>query len=436
MRRAWSLALPVLTVLVVAYSLLVAGAPRVITAVRVYGGPTEGASHLALRLECVTRDGERELPAWPGPVTVHAHTSNGVDGEAAVSRALDGVAEAELAWPAPVHGPVSLEVRAASGTELAHGNIELTSEQWTARARHRGGWIRGRALGELILSIAPERGVFVIGSTDQLWVRVERDGKAVSGAKLTVRGEGASTGEGASPVTDANGRARVDYTPSDLNPMVHVEATSDDGAHGSIESGVPVVPGGFHALRAGKHLRFEIAAPRSQAFYSFVTEHERIAGGVLAFEPDGRGGSITTLPLPRLPHPAWIVVSSEIDLNTVAAIGWPLDASAEPAHTFDVADSLLLDGLPAAFAREQTRRSHVRWLTTGFVALALALSAVLLVLRVRAAERDIARHLRESLEAESVPVVAPRRYWSLLAAVLLVALGFILLALLAAARAQ
>lgn len=436
MCRAWFLALPVLAVLVVAYSLLVAGAPRAVTAARVYGGPTEGVSRLALRVECVTRDGERESPAFPGPITVHAQASTRIAVETTVVRAVDGVAEADLVWTAPLHGPVSLDVRAASGLALAHGDVSLTSDQWAARARHRGGWIRGRALGELILSIAPARGVFVVGSADSLLLRVERDGKAVPGAKLTVHGEGAAIGDELSLVTDANGRAHIDYSPTDLNPTVHVEATSDDGAHGAIESGVPVVPGGFHVLRAGKHLRVEIAAPRRQAFYAFVTERERIAGGVLALEPDDRGGSITTLPLPRLPQPAWIVVSSEVDLNTTAAIGWPIDASTEPEHTFDVAESLLLDGLPAAFAREQARRSRVRWLTTGFVALALALSAVMLVLRVRAAERDIAQHLRESLDADSVPAVAPRRSWSLLAAVLMVALGFILLALIAAARAS
>jgi hypothetical protein len=58
--------------------------------------------------------------------------------------------------------------------------------------------------------------------------------------------------------------------------------------------------------------------------------------------------------MPPLPQPAWLVVSSELDLNSAAAIGWPLDAGAEPAQTFDVADQLLLDGLPAAF---QTRPS-------------------------------------------------------------------------------
>ena len=63
------------------------------------------------------------------------------------------------------------------------------------------------------------------------------------------------------------------------------------------------------------------------------------------------------------PQPAWLVLSSDVDQNSAATIGWPLDVGPEPAQTFDVPDFLLLDGLPAAFQREQERRSRVRWLT-------------------------------------------------------------------------
>ncbi|MEO6603491.1 MAG: hypothetical protein ABIQ16_26645, partial [Polyangiaceae bacterium] len=60
MSRAWSLALPVVTVVVVCYALLFAGVPRAIVAARVYGGPTEGMSTLSLRVEVVQRTGESE----------------------------------------------------------------------------------------------------------------------------------------------------------------------------------------------------------------------------------------------------------------------------------------------------------------------------------------------------------------------------------------
>jgi hypothetical protein len=434
--RAWSLALPVVTVLVVAYSLLFAGVARKISGARVYGGPTDGVSALSLRIETVTRDGETEGPAWPGPLSMRATMHGGAAVSASVVHAASGVADVELELGAINHDPIALEVRGNSGDLLASGDIALEVPRWASRARRRGGWIRGRELGSFVLSIAPERGTFVVGSTDPLWIRVEHAGNPVPGVKLSVTSDGARVSGAEGLLTDARGRARVSFEPSDLNPTVHVEAHAEDGQSGQIESGVPVVPGGFHALRSATGFRVEAAVPRREAYFSLVTDSARIFGGVLAFNPDAHGGSVALGALPSFPHPAWLVVSSEVDQNSVAAIGWPLDASAEPAQTFDVPDALLLDGLPAVFAREQARRSSVRWLTAAFIALAFALSVVLLVFRVRTAEHDIARHLAENVEPEIARRVAPQRGLALLVGLLAIGLGFILLGLIVLARAR
>jgi len=434
--RAWSLALPIVTVLVVAYSLLFAGVPRKITGARVYGGPTEGVPSLALRIECVTRDGESENPAWPGPLRVRATAKGGASVSANAQRALNGVAEVALQLAAPSREAIALDVRDDSGVVLASGNVELSAERWALRARRRGGWIRGRDQGGLVLSVAPARGAFVIGASEPLLIRVERAGNAVANARLTVSAEGAELRGATSLVTDGAGLARVDFEPRDFGPTFHAEASTDDGQRGLLETGLLVVPGGFHARGLGPKIRVEIAVPRTEAFFSVVTNGARVTGGALALAPDG-GGSAATVELPSdLPHPAWFVVSSDVDQNSVAAIGWPLELGSEPAQTFDVRDALLLDGLPAAFAREQARRSRVRWLTAAFIAGAFALSVALLVLRVRAAEHDIARHLQENLEPEVIERVAPQRGLSLLVALLAIGLGFVLLALITLARAH
>jgi hypothetical protein len=287
-----------------------------------------------------------------------------------------------------------------------------------------------------VLSVAPERGAFVIGSVDPLLIRVERSGNAVPNARLEVSAQGARlTGpEGLS--SDARGRARVNFEPTELNPTVRIEAHAVDGASGLIDTGVLVVPGGFHGSVSGHEIRIECAVPRTEAFFSVVTNSGRVTGGVLALSPNERGGSQGATLLSALPRPAWLVISSEVDQNSAAAIGWPLDVGAEPAQTFDVPEVLLLDGLPAAFAREQARRSRVRWLSAAFIALAFALSVVLLVVRVRAADRDISRHLSEGLEPETVARIAPRRLLSLLVALLAIALCFIALGLIVAARSR
>ncbi len=436
MSRAWSLALPVVTVLVVAYALLVAGVPRQVVGARVYGGPTEGVSRLSLRVEAVSRDGEHETPYWPGSLRVGASAANSAPLELTVTRATQGVTDFELTFAHAIHGPVQLSLLDPAGSVLASGAIALAADPWAARARRRGGWIRGRDSGGLVVSIAPERGTFVVGAASSLLVRVEYAGHAVAGASLTSRADGAELRAAPDLRTDAQGRARISLQPVDLNPTVRIEALAADGVRGLIDSGVPVVPGGFQGLRTATGIRIESATPRTQAFFSIVTNRERVAGGALALTPDDRGGAWATADVATLPKPAWLVVSSEVDENSAAAIGWPLEAGAEPAQTFDVADALLLDGLPAAFEREQARRSRVRWLTATFIALAFALSVVLLVLRVRAADRNIAQHLRSDLEAETAARIAPRGPWPLLSALLMLGLGFVLLGLIVAARAH
>jgi hypothetical protein len=418
----------------VAYALLVAGVPRKISAARVYGGPTEGVPALSLRVESVTREGERESPAWPGPLRVRA-LSKGKVVTQSVSHAEGGVAEVELALGAVNHGPIALDVQSDSGAELASGNIELDVTRWASRARRRGGWIRGRDRGSLVLSVAPARGALVVGFAEPLDIRVERAGHPVPGAALTISADGARLSGVEHLLSDAQGLARVNFEATDFNPTVHVEAHTEDAQNGELESGVPVVPGGFHALRTGSGIRVETAVPRTEAYFALVTESQRVSGGVLALDPDGRGGSVALASVSGIPERAWLVVSSEVDLNSVAAIGWPIDSGVEPAQTFDVPDTLLLDGLPAAFAREQARRSKVRWLTAAFIALAFGLSVVLLVLRVRAAEHDIARHLQENLDLEMVQRVGPQRFLALLVGLLALGLGFILLGLIVLARA-
>jgi hypothetical protein len=320
-----------------------------------------------------------------------------------------------------------IDSRTANG-ELAHGEISLGIERWAARARRRGGWIRGRDSNGLVISIAPERGAFVVGAADPLLIRVERAGDAVVNALLTVKAEGARLENAQGLRSDARGRARVSFEALELNPTLSVEARADNGQTALIDSGVPVVPGGLRGIATATGIRVESATPRTQAFFSVVTDRARIAGGVLALAPDARGGSFAEAELhlsAPLPSPSWLVVSTELDENSAAAIGWPLQVGAEPAQTFDVPEQLLLDGVPAAFAREQARLSRVRWLTAAFIASAFLLSVALLVLRVRAADRDIARHLQLDLEADTARRVAPSSTWPLVVALLAIALGFV-----------
>jgi hypothetical protein len=437
MSRAWSLGLPLLTALVVSYALLVAGVPRKLLGARVYGGPSEGVSTLSLRVESIQREGEREVAFWNGPLTARVRASGGPEVVVSVKQALRGVADFEVPFARAVHGPIEFELRDASGAPLASGHFELDQTRWAARARRRGGWIRGRADRALLLSVAAERGAFVVGSPAALAIRVEHAGQPVAGVSLLVSAEGGRLSGTEKLQSNEHGRARLFFEATELNPSLRVEARTEDGQTGLIDTAIPVVAGGIQALLAGDGLRIESAVPRSEAFYSLVSDRYRLGGGLIALTPNGRGGSAGTVRLNTALYPAWLVVSSEMDQNSAAAIGWPLASGPEPAQTFDVPDVLLLDGLPAAFAREQERRSRVRWLTAIFIGLAFALSVVLLVLRVRAADRDISQHLRQGLsEQDLAKRIAPRRLLPLLVAVLAILLGFIALGLVLLARSR
>ncbi|HKO52775.1 MAG TPA: hypothetical protein VJV79_33940, partial [Polyangiaceae bacterium] len=236
MSRAWSLALPVLTVLVVSYALLVAGVPRKLHGARVYGGPSEGASLLSLRVESVEREGERESAFWNGPLSARLHASGGPELVVAVTQAVRGVADFEVPFARPVHGPVEFELRDASSALLASGRFELNEARWAARARRRGGWIRGRSERELVLSVAAERGAFVVGSPAALAIRVEHAGRPVVDASLTLTAEGARLSGAEHLRSDERGRARVFFEATELNPSLRIEAHTKDGQSGVIDT--------------------------------------------------------------------------------------------------------------------------------------------------------------------------------------------------------
>jgi len=435
MSRGLHLSLPVLTVLVVCYAWLVAGAPRKLHGARVYGGPSEGVSMLSLRVESVEREGEREVAFWRGPLSAHARAASGAEAVVLVEGAVNGVADFALDFARPVHGPIEFELRDVANALLASGRFDVDVARWAARARRRGGWIRGRADHPLVLSVAAERGAFVVGSPGPLSIRVEHAGLPVAEASLRVSAEGAQVSGTEQLRSDERGRASVLFEASELNPSVRVEAHTEDGRSGIIETPISVVAGGIHAQVGADGLRVESAVPRSEAFFSLVSDRQRLAGGVVALEPNGRGGAVGVVRSLPVSSPSWVVISSEVDQQSAAAIGWPLGASPEPMQTFDVPELLLLDGLPSAFAREQARRSRVRWLTAAFIGLSFALSVSLLVLRVRAADRAITQHLHQDLDSDLAMRIAPRRPLSLLAAVLAILLGFAVLGLIVLARA-
>ncbi len=430
------LALPIVTVAVVALALLTAAAPRPFRAARIWGGPTDGP-RLSLRVEVVdvVESGgevvERAVPGEKGAVLIHVGRF-----EAARPLALDAEGAAEVALDLPETSEPIVASVTQNGNHIALGRIALERARWAKAARRRGGWIEGHVSGGHEVRVAPERGAFAVPFEEGLLVEVSRAGNAVAGASLVVEATGGRVVPREAR-TDARGHARFSLTPDEHALGLNV-VVSEGNARSEASIGLPVVPGALRARLVGGALEVEAPVPREVAYYALVNETARLAGGRIAFAANGRGDFSARVPLPPLAAPpSHAVVSSERDLRSAAAVGWPLGVPPDgtPATTFDAVDALLLDGRSLGAARETARRARVRWATVAFCAVAVLLELALLFRHTRARDRELDEHLaREGIAGEQADKLAPARSLALFLAVAAVALGFLLLAIAAVIR--
>lgn len=429
-------ALPAATVAIVVLSLLTAGVPRPVRAALVFGGPTDGDS-LAVRVEVVdvlqgTLGDVMEHPVGSGEVRVHASTGAH---ESVRGFRLDEEGQAEAHLELGAHqGPVALSVE--QGTEeLARARIELGRDDWRAAARRRGGFATARD-GAVEVRFAPARGALAVPFEEEVWIDVSEGGAPLANVEVGLSSSSARvTPE--KTTTDGAGRARFRFAPAE-----HVVSASVTVARAPaparVTFGIPVVPGALRAVRQGRELVIESPVPRDVAYFALVTEDARLGGGLVKLSPDALHGASARVPLPELPNaPVYAVVASERDLRSAAAVGWPLavDPAGPPARSFDAVDALLADGRPRAMARETARRTRVRWVTVLLCALALVAEIALLVRLTRVRERALVSSLeRFGLDEESLERVAPPRSRYFGVALVTLAIGFLVVALVAVLR--
>ena len=427
------LSLPLLTVLVVGLAVFVIGAPQSYRGARVWGGPSVGQATVSARLQAVERLYDVERVLGSVPIDVEARAAGRVLGE--FHGATDAAGFLEVLLPLAANAPADLELRVAlRGERLAQGTVALTRSHWRAGVRRRGGWIANSAGSALRIRVHPGRGVFAVPFSDPVSIEVTTPEGPAAGARLLVRAEGTSEPSGERALTtDGGGRAELMLTPREHVLALEIEASLGE-RKARWYSTLPVVPGALHARRAGKELLIEAPVPKEAAFYSIVSEHGRFAGGRVLLSDDGRGGAVAKVAWPGgVEAPAWAVVASEPDMNTVAAVGWPIDA-AQPTQTFDAREELWLDGLPQAYTTSLVRPRHARLLAGAFAVLALGLAVVLFTGRVRAADRALASHLRETAEGEVERFRVRQSVLALVTAALCIALGFVLVGLVSLAR--
>jgi len=277
--------------------------------------------------------------------------------------------------------------------------------------------------------LAPGRGALAVPFGDAVLVSVERGGANAAGLTLHARGSGVRVTPEVT-TTDARGAARLFVSAEEHVASVTLEL-EDGPTHESATFSLPIVPGALDARQSGGSLTIASPVPRDVAYYAFVTEHERLLGGRAVLAPSPSGGATATIPFPALePPPRYVVVSSERDLRSPAAVGWPLDTvGAEPLSTFDAVDALLVDGRPRAALREAHRAARVRWVVAAFCGGALALELLLLVAFTKRSDASLDRHLEGAgVSAEDALRLAPKRSPRVVLALVAVALGFFVVA--------
>lgn len=429
-------AVPLSAVLVVVLA-VVAGGPRPFRSARVYGGPTQGVSELSLRVEVGERDRVAEVPVPDVELGVVV-----VEGGRRVAQARArtdelGIAEVLLRLPRPRDSAFELWIEPASPVEpaLARGLVLGSVAGFRAAATRRGGFQTGDA-GDIALSVAPARGVLVTAQgslDDELVILAQRAGGPVAGARVSARLEGAEPAESRLK-TGQDGTARLRLRPSDKSLRIALEAAAEGIGEGTLAARLDVVQGAIRVTRLGERLLVESGGAAPVAFLGFFDESRRYAGLHLPLSPAPDGRLVAELPWPAgvEAQPLWVVASSQPDLASPSAVGWPVVASGELApRTFDAKEMLLLDGAAAAGLREEKRAARVRFVTAGYAALAMLLTVWLFVQRVREADVKVERHLARAGVDDAAREIAPARTGRTILAAGCIALGFLVLALLA-----
>lgn len=429
-------ALPVLAVAVVGIAVLGPGADRPYRAARVYGGPTQGVESLPLHVVIVDRIGEVEVGVAGREVDVSLR----VGADKVLHKRVTTDARGH-AWPTfalPKHaGALKISVQ-DGGRDIGSARVDLSRSAWLAKARGRGGFLKGKRAGTLRVDVSPARGVLAVPFPDHLIVQVSEASRAVAGAQVTLSKE---DGGAQKPVTtDAHGRAQLPYLALEHALSVKVVATAGEGRSGWFWGALPVVPGALDARLTEAGIRLESAILRDVAYVVLLTQAGRLDHAAITLEPDGRGGAVGLWKIkPPKEQRSWCMVSSESDFNAPATVGWPMYVPSAPAlaDTFAVPDVELLDGAPARYLVQKGRRLRARYFAGAFVIAAALLALGLMALDSRLASRELLRHLAAAgASDEELAQLTSKSLWPFIVLIALasVLLGFALLALLILAQ--
>lgn len=372
----WLLSVPgVLVLLVVSSGLLLR--PPAVHAARCYFDALT-TEVLAARCSLLRwQDGQQRPAALP--VTLRLVHPSGEVTEHPVESGVDGLLEVNIPVSGSERGALELRLseRGAPERVLAQGRLTPSG---AAKATRRGGWIEGQVEGPVDVRVGLLSGVLAVPFESTLRVVLERNAEPLAQQPFTIELDGARRLEPEAPLrTDEAGRMDIPIVAQahHVALVVRVEAAPETRYRGTL----PVVPGAIHARVEAASLIVESPIPRQVAFVNVIDTEQIYLAKRVSLEPQA-GRYVGRLELPSGSSGKWAMTSSEYDMQSMAAVGWPLSRRSVTA-TLERRMGLGLDGLQAARQRAEQRRGAWRWIGLGAALLALALELGLLAIYFR-----------------------------------------------------
>ena len=407
--RVATLGIPAFSVAVATLVFFGPGARRAVLGARVLGQPAEGSRVLALRVETVRSLLQVVDAAAVPDLVVHAAAAGRDLPPFRGASGPDGVAEVRFEAGAPIAGPIAVRIEAAGGGRrprlLAEGLLQAGPP---APLRVEAAAIHGAAQGDLAIRVDASRGQIAAPFPELLRIAVTSD-DAPSGLRAEIELSGA--GMEIAPqklTTDARGRAS--FQVKALGHHVDLTVAARAGARaGRWEGTLPVVPGAIwlDPSSAAGALSLLSPAPRDRAYVSLWTEGGRVAGAIVPLAPDGAGFFRGAVPFatPDGARLSAITVAGDPRERGSGTVAWPLRPS-EGAVAPPALPSLL-DGVPAAVARDERRARVARWIGLTLIGAAALAEVVLLLLLGRASQRRLDAHIAAASSAEEGSLALP-----------------------------
>lgn len=410
--RILSAALPTAAVVTAAIVFLGPGKPRAALGARVWGSPLSlERAPLAVRIEGIRRLYGVDDAAAPGDMRALSLDVRDASGAAlglwSGDAGPDGVAEA-LVSAASARGPLDVRVRRGD-VLLAEGRIERRSQALEGIVRGSGD-IGGVSRGDRAARVEVVRGQMVAPFEEEVRVTVLPGEGAPfaedAAGEVSIEASPAST-QAASGVevrppratAGRGGSATFWVKPTAYNVELSLKIHDTSGHQGEWEGNLPVVPGAMWLDPSGQPGEITIVspAPRERAYTSFYTEGGRVFGAVIPLARDEAGfyrGRLATPADLLAAKDLRVVVAGDAYERGVGTVAWPIAPPEGKAPLARV--ELLIDGMPAAEAREKARAGSARTVGVLVIGLAAALEVLLLLIQSRASQRRLVAHFEEA----------------------------------------